>query len=166
VSTRSNVLRLAIFGLLVARAPRWVRSVLAWMALGVLLAVLVIIFAVSTRSEPAERFNEAGMDGEPVTFNEPVLACPDTYRECFEAFADIEKFQRLSMKKDLQALLQSAGIRRISDSDGPFIRLNRGFAFLSPHALCRVARVADYVEGESNPEKELWVQCRALRRKK
>jgi hypothetical protein len=47
MSTRSNVLRVAIFGLLVTRAPRWVRSVLAFMAVGALLAIAVIVLAVT-----------------------------------------------------------------------------------------------------------------------
>jgi hypothetical protein len=54
MSARSNVLRLAIFGLLLSRAPRSVRSVLAWMLLGVILAVAVIVFAVTAHA--ADRF--------------------------------------------------------------------------------------------------------------
>ena len=42
MSTRSNVLRLAVFGLLIARAPRSVQRVVGFMLLGVLIAVAFI----------------------------------------------------------------------------------------------------------------------------
>jgi hypothetical protein len=51
MNARSSTLRLAIFGLLLSRAPRSVR-VIAFMALGVLLAVAVIVLAVSAHGEP------------------------------------------------------------------------------------------------------------------
>jgi hypothetical protein len=50
MSTRSNVVRLAIFGLLVARAPRWLQRVLAWMALGAVLAFVLIFLSVAAHS--------------------------------------------------------------------------------------------------------------------
>jgi hypothetical protein len=46
----SNILRLAIFGLLLSRAPRWLRAVLGWMLLGAFLTIAVIVFAVSARA--------------------------------------------------------------------------------------------------------------------
>jgi hypothetical protein len=36
MNARSNILRLAIFGLLLARSPRWLKQVFAYMVLGVL----------------------------------------------------------------------------------------------------------------------------------
>jgi hypothetical protein len=56
MSTRSNVLRLAVFGLLITRAPRSVRRVVAFMALGALIAVAWIIIATTARSEDAPRY--------------------------------------------------------------------------------------------------------------
>jgi hypothetical protein len=50
MNARSRTLRLAIFGLLLARAPRWAQRVLAFMALGALLAVALIALAVSARA--------------------------------------------------------------------------------------------------------------------
>jgi hypothetical protein len=53
MSTRSNVLRLAVFGLLLARAPRGVQRVVGYMALGVVFAVALIILSVTARSAQA-----------------------------------------------------------------------------------------------------------------
>jgi hypothetical protein len=50
MNARSNILRLAIFGLLLARSPRWLKQVFAYMVLGVLLAVAVIVLAVSAHA--------------------------------------------------------------------------------------------------------------------
>jgi hypothetical protein len=47
MNARSNIYRLAIFGLLLARSPRWAQHVLAWMALGVLLTVLFVALSVA-----------------------------------------------------------------------------------------------------------------------
>ena len=52
MSTRSNVLRLAVFGLLITRAPRSVQRVVAFMMLGVAIAVIWIVLGVAARSEP------------------------------------------------------------------------------------------------------------------
>jgi hypothetical protein len=50
MNARSSTLRLAIFGLLLSRAPRSVR-VIAFMALGVLLAVAVIVLGTTAHGE-------------------------------------------------------------------------------------------------------------------
>jgi hypothetical protein len=50
MNARTNIYRLAIFGLLLAHSPRWLRSVIAYVLFGALLAVVVIIFAVSARA--------------------------------------------------------------------------------------------------------------------
>ena len=51
MSTRSNVLRLAVFGLLITRAPRSVQRVLGYMLMGVAIAVIWIVLAVTARSQ-------------------------------------------------------------------------------------------------------------------
>src|SRR5262249_56164266 len=52
MAARSNdILRLAIGALLVTRAPRPVQRVIAFMALGALLAVAVIVLSVSARGD-------------------------------------------------------------------------------------------------------------------
>jgi hypothetical protein len=50
MSTRSNVVRLAIFGLLVTRAPRWVQRPLGYMLLGVILCFVLIALGVVARA--------------------------------------------------------------------------------------------------------------------
>ena len=52
MSTRSNVLRLAVFGLLITPAPRWVQRVLGYILLGVAIAVIWIVLGVTARGEP------------------------------------------------------------------------------------------------------------------
>ena len=52
MSTRSNVLRLAVFGLLITRAPRSVQRVLGYMLMGVAIAVIWIVLGVTARGEP------------------------------------------------------------------------------------------------------------------
>jgi hypothetical protein len=52
MSTRSNVLRFAIFALLLSRAPRAVQRALAFMLLGAVLAFVLIALGVAARSEP------------------------------------------------------------------------------------------------------------------
>ena len=54
MTTRSNILRLALVGLLLARAPRWVQRMLAYMALGVAIAVILIVLGVAARAGPQE----------------------------------------------------------------------------------------------------------------
>jgi hypothetical protein len=51
MSTRSNVLRLAVFGLLLARAPRWVQRPLGSMLLGVILCFVLIALGVVARAD-------------------------------------------------------------------------------------------------------------------
>jgi len=55
VSARSNILRLAILGLLVARSPRGVRSALAFALLGVLLTVVLLALGLAACSEPQQQ---------------------------------------------------------------------------------------------------------------
>jgi uncharacterized protein YraI len=50
MNARSNTLRWAIVGLLIARSPRWLQRTLAWMALGALLAVALLALAMSARA--------------------------------------------------------------------------------------------------------------------
>jgi len=47
-STRSNVLRLAVLGLLITRAPRWAQRMLAFMLLGVILTVVLLALGLAT----------------------------------------------------------------------------------------------------------------------
>jgi len=58
MSTRSNVLRFAIFALLLSRAPRAVQRALAFMLLGAVLAFVLIALGVAARSEPLPRVRE------------------------------------------------------------------------------------------------------------
>jgi hypothetical protein len=55
MNARSNILRLAILGLLVTRAPRPVRRVLAFAILGVLLTVVLLALGLAARSEPQQQ---------------------------------------------------------------------------------------------------------------
>jgi hypothetical protein len=53
-----SLLRFAIFGLLLSRAPRWAQHVVAWMALGVVIAI-AWTFAATVRSEDrGQRYEE------------------------------------------------------------------------------------------------------------
>jgi hypothetical protein len=125
------------------------------------LFALFLALATPALLSPAMAEDLRTLDGKPATLTRPVLACPDSYPKCFEAFDDIGRYQRLDMKKELQEVLQSSGTRRISAKDGPFIRVNRGI-----FGLCRIIRVADYTkDGPSIPEKELWINCEYLRKK-
>jgi hypothetical protein len=54
MSARSNMLHLTVFGLLLARAPRWVQRVLAYMLLGFVLFFVLIVLGVAARSEQAK----------------------------------------------------------------------------------------------------------------
>jgi hypothetical protein len=47
MTARSGILRLAVLGLLLSRAPRGVQRVVAYMALGVVITIVVIVFAVT-----------------------------------------------------------------------------------------------------------------------
>jgi hypothetical protein len=66
MTARSNILRLAIIGLLIARSPRWLRTMLAYAALGALLAVVVIVLAVAAHSDTLRKLDafSEGASGE------------------------------------------------------------------------------------------------------
>jgi hypothetical protein len=51
MSARSDIYRLAVIGLLLSRAPRGVQRVVAYMAVGALLTVAVIVFAVTAHAQ-------------------------------------------------------------------------------------------------------------------
>jgi hypothetical protein len=56
MSARSNIYRLAVLGLLHSRAPRSVQHVVAFMLLGVVIAVMLIVLGTLAHSEEAARY--------------------------------------------------------------------------------------------------------------
>jgi hypothetical protein len=62
MSARSNTLRLAIVGLLIARAPKWVQRPLAFVLLGFVLAIVLIVLGVAAHG--AACHPDCGPNGE------------------------------------------------------------------------------------------------------
>jgi hypothetical protein len=65
VSARSNILRLAIIGLLLSRTPRSVQRVVAWAMLGVAITVAVIVLATMAHAGDHESLECAGFRALP-----------------------------------------------------------------------------------------------------
>jgi hypothetical protein len=158
MTARSNILRLAIFALLLSRAPRSVQRVVAYMALGAVITIAVIIFAVTAHGKPRK----------PILHIDHDLSIGCLNREHLEGFfAAWREYHAEHGEKDVPADTIMGWLERFSTcivkSNG---NLPRSYRFVEKACdLCLV----DPIYPDNNERfhyGHMWFSCKAFDRSK